>query len=407
MNQTKKAFITAAFSLFTLFCAEAGTFSGKGAVKGDFYSNPKSGSFKPVLNLSGFFAGQMDFSNHLHVRSEFSLETGNIVGAGINNDIDAAFRLDEFSATYDFTFQGANHYLTFFAGDFEPAGSDLFIMRHFGCEGITSHFTESWTGLKGTFLFNSYGIGGDWSFKMPSIPVAAGLTLYKNNDNKDKDNQFNIDLRTAAVTRFFTIDAKGGIGIPVSSKNKEEDALLFINKIYAHCGIDLLIGNNYSQALFVQAGFASLPIKAGSLDNEIDSDDIYLLVEPRLYTEKFRAHLTLFSIPAVNTERLLFIGYKETLGANLCLYTDQLYIKNTDETFGINTSLTLRSRDFYDLKRFKDLIEDDYIIRVCPFVKIPVTGGEAMIMIQAKVNGFDKDNWKHHFKLNAGYKLTL
>ena len=55
MNQTKKAFITAAFSLFTLFCAEAGTFSGKGAVKGDFYSNPKSDSFKPVLNLSGFF----------------------------------------------------------------------------------------------------------------------------------------------------------------------------------------------------------------------------------------------------------------------------------------------------------------------------------------------------------------
>ena len=33
MNQTKKAFITAAFSLFTLLCAEAGTFSGKGAVK--------------------------------------------------------------------------------------------------------------------------------------------------------------------------------------------------------------------------------------------------------------------------------------------------------------------------------------------------------------------------------------
>lgn len=400
----KLSIATALLSIFSANMFSA-AFSGYAGIKGDITSNEASEKFDPIMNMKAYFAGELDFSPQFLVRAEFSIQTADVLDTGLFEETDAVFCIDEFSATYIKPFLGITQYISAFIGTFEPIGTDVFLQRHFGIQPITSMITESWLGLKGSTVYPFYGIGGSYVIHINSRPIATGLYIYKNEENDEDINQLNIDLRFAAVTDPLSIDIAAGIGAPLDSKNGTEDVILLVDKLYLHTGIDLLLGNRYTQSMFIQAGFDNLPVKAGNEKTEIRSDDIYLIVEPRLYTKNFRAHLTVFSVPKESAEKFIFID--DTFGANLTIFTDRLYIRNTDFTFGFHTTLSFPDRDFYDLKRIKELKDDDYTIKVSPFLSVPIMTGTLKTMLQVKINKFRKSRWQDQFKLSIGYKSQI
>lgn len=405
MRVNKKIISLAVSFCFIAVHASSTAFSGYAGIKGDLQSKEDSSNFDPIMNMQAYFAGELDFSPSFLMRAEFSIQTGDILDSGLFKETSSVFCIDEFSCTYIKPFLGITQYLSGFIGTFEPIGSDVFLQRHFGISPITSLITESWLGLKGSTVYPFYGIGGSYIIHINSMPIATGAYIYKNEENDANINQLNFDLRFAAVTSPFSVDIATGFGAPLDSKNGTEDVILIIDKLYLHTGIDLLIGNKYSQSVFMQAGFSNMPIKAGGEKNEIDSDDIYLLVEPRLYTKKFRAHLTLFSVPQESADKFIFID--DTFGVNLTIFTDRLYIKNRDITFGFHTTMSFPERDFFDLKRIKELKDDDYTIKVSPFVSVPIMTGTLKTMLQVKINKFKRSSWQDQFLLNIGYKSQL
>lgn len=384
----------------------ATSFSGYAGIKGDILSEKDSEDFDPIMELQAYFAGQLDFSNNFLVRAELSVQTEDILKNGLFDDTKATFCIDELSLTYIKPFLGITQYLSAFMGTFEPIGSDVFLQRHFGIEPITSFITESWLGLKGSTVYPFYGLGGSYIVHINNKPIATGIYIYKNNENQDEENQLNLDYRFSSVLPNLALDFAIGVGAPLETKNGADDVILLIDKLYLHTGIDLLLGNKYSPAsLFLQGGFNNLPLTAEDSKNEIDSDDIYLIVEPRIRSANFNTHITMFSVPQETVDKLIFID--NTFGFNLSIFTDKLYIRNKDFTFGFHTTLSFPNRDFLDLKRINELIDDDYSVKISPFLYAPVMKGTLKAMLHAKIKGLNKDTWTNAFKFSIGYKSQL
>lgn len=407
MNSKSILFKALTLAFFTTTFSYAASFSGYAGIKGDIQSDSSSSSFEPVLKIDAYFAGQLNLTQNLLFRTAMSIQTEDLIDSKITEETPSVFCLDELSLTYIKPFLGITQFVSLFAGSIEGVGADVFLQRQFGIAPITSLMTESWLGLKGATPYTLNGIGGSYIAHINSQPIATGLYVYKNNDNPEKIRQINADFRFASVFKYLTVDQAVGFGAPLDSKNGSEDVILLVDELYLHAGIDLLLGKKYSPNLFIQAGFENVLIESSSKRIKISSEELYLLVEPRLYTKKFQAHLTLFSIPKEKIDRMIFVEKNNTLGANLCIFTDKLYVKNKDVTFGFNTTLSFEGKDFYDLKNIKELADEDYTVKICPFVNVPIMTGELKMMLQTKVTGFTKDDWKNNFKFNIGYKSIL
>lgn len=398
------------------FVAAETSFSAYAGVMGDFYSQENDDNdFDPALNLQGYFAGQINLTSSFLVRLEFSLETQDVIDDGPFSDsgIDSHFFIDEISATYIKPFLGNTQYLSLFFGTFEPIGSDVFLQRQFGIAPISSLISESWLGLRGSTVYPFYGAGGSYILHLDAYPIATGAYLYFNKENEEKYNQLNLDWRFASVLPYLAVDFAIGLGAPLATKQGNEDVIMLIDTLYLHTGINFLIGNKYSTSLFAQGGIRNLEIKAGETKHDIKSNDIYLVVEPRLVTKKFQAHVTMFSVPEGTVEKLIFI--EDTFGFNLNVFTDNLYVKNKNITFGIHTTWSFKpdkknvTRDFLDLKNMGDLVTDTdhFRIKVSPFVSIPVMSGTLHAMFQATITDIKADTWQNAFKLSVGYKSRI
>ena len=409
--------IPLALLLCCLFCARLSaerdiSFSGYAGVKGDFYADPAQEDFDPAFALQGYFGGQLNIAPAFLLRLEFSIQTDDVTEQSPFSDggIASHFFIDELSATYIKPFLNITQYFSLFLGSFEPIGNDIFLQRHFGIEPISSHITESWLGLRGSTAYPFYGAGGSYIVHLNKKPIATGAYLYVNDENWEDKNQLNLDWRFATVYPYLALDFAIGLGAPMSHKQGNEDVIVLIDSLYLHSGINLLVGNKYSTSLFVQSGFSNLQLKAGETRYEIASKDLYLLVEPRFVTKNFQTHITMFSVPVETVEKLLFVT--DTFGFNIAVFTDNLYIKNKNITFGFHTTWSFgedaqgRRRYLTDLKHIADLVKDTehFNVKITPFVDIPIAGGQVHTMLQATVTNLSADTWKDHFKLSVGYK---
>lgn len=382
-------------------------FSGFAGIKDDITSDSDSSSYDPEMTAQAFFACQLDFTKNLLVRTELSVQTEDILASGLFKDTDAVFCIDELSMTYRKQIFNTSQYFSIFLGTYEPIGSDVFLQRQFGIKPISSRITENWLGLNGSVVYPFYGIGGSYIIHFDAAPIASGLYLYENKENDDDDSELNIDFRIASVTPYCTVDFAAGLGAPLQTKDGDTDVILLINTLYLHTGINMLIGNIYTSSLFIQGGFANLPIRASESENKLESKDVYLIVEPRIVTREFQAHLTMFSFPQETADKMLFID--DTFGFNLNLFTDNLYIKNTNITFGFNTTLSFPDKNFLDLKDKLALFDDDgYDVRVSPYISFPVMSGTIHLMLQATLTDFTRnDSWTSGLKFNIGYKAQI
>ena len=86
----------------------------------------------PDLFAEAFFASQIDLSQSLLIRTEFSVFTDSIIGDNFLKDIPAYFSLNELSLTYVGNLGTISQLASVFIGETDPIGSDLFLRRLLG-----------------------------------------------------------------------------------------------------------------------------------------------------------------------------------------------------------------------------------------------------------------------------------
>ena len=67
----------------------------------------------------------------------------------------------------------------------------------------------------------------------------------------------NGDLRYACAFEYVTADFSLGFGGPLKETYKANDVFVVINTLYLHTGLTMLIGNSYTQSVFLQAGLSN------------------------------------------------------------------------------------------------------------------------------------------------------
>jgi len=397
----------AAFLIPIAPVSAASAFTGNAGVKGDLVSNSSSDHYDPQFTLQSFFAGQFDFSSNTTIRSEFSMQTADIIESGIFNDTDAKFKIDELSLTKQFTVGSLLNFASLFAGTYEPIGSDIFLRRHFGIEPIDSMLTQSWLGLKGSTVHPFYGIGGSFLINFDTAPAIGGVYIYVNHENTDK-YELNADLRFACSFDNFCLDFAAGAGAPLNSENSSgEKVFLVIDTLYIHSGVEMMIGSRYRGGLFAEGGFQSMSVTRDSNDFSCSADDVYVLVEPRFVAKNFKLNFSLFSLPQETVDSLFFID--DSLGLDIALYTDSLQLRTAMITAGFHTTISYPGKHLSD---WETVLQNGYDsgeepnVKVSPFLTVPFHSGSLQTMIQAVVTNF-KDSPEKSIIFNIAYKATL
>jgi hypothetical protein len=411
VRQNKSFFIilylSSVLSVFSLTEAHAaGFFSGYAGIKTDLgLSENDSSSLNPQLLLQSFFAGQFNLTNDLIARIEFSLNTDDLIENSVFKKTPADFQIDEISLIYRKQFSGFSNYLSGFMGTYEPIGSDIFLRRRFGIQPVSSKITESWLGLSGSVLYPLFGIGLSDVVQSTTQPLAAGVYFYINHENSD-NYVFNSDLRYACVYPYIYLDIAGGIGAPMKTDYNGEKVIMLIDTLYAHGGMDMLIGNNFTPfSFYTQAGIYDIPIQGDINTFTVDPDKVYLLFEPRFKMSTFLLRFTLFSLPPDTVEKLLFIN--DTLGFNILSYTDSLYIGSTKFAFGINTTFSVPDESFLLFFNPDNFSADTLDVTLSPYISLQIFSGELHIMEQVRITDFAKGSYASAFKLNTGFRTQL
>lgn len=403
MNRKHILILAAVFYISSgLFAATS--FSGYAGGKLNYSANPEVEEFDPELKLQAFFAGQFNFSQNVWSHLEFSFNTGDFLAQSIFHETESLFQIDELSLIFRANMYSSANYFSIFMGTYDPIGSDVFLQRYFNIKPINSKITESYLGLAGSILYPHFGVGIADVIKLYNKPVAFGGYIYLNHEDKDY-YVLNTDLRFASVLSYFTCDFACGLGIPLADKYKGEDVFIMVDQVYWHAGTTILIGNNFTSSLFIQAGIYNASFKAKEDSAIVSPDDIYLLVEPRLLISNAHMNISIFSLPKKTVEKLLTID--GTLGADVNIYADTSLGSSNSLTYGCHTCVSLVDKSFMDLKDIKYITTDDLNITVTPYITSQFLSGELHIQASVRLMDFVREKVAHAFSLDLGYRTKF
>lgn len=380
-------------------------FSGESGFSTDFVSS-KVNDYYPEFYFQGYLAGQLNISREFCLRSELSLQSQDFFQNRLTKEVDSTFRFNELSASYVKSFLGATHTLSFFGGYSESIGSQLFIKRRLGMVDYSSGLTKNYLGLNSGMVYQVYGMGGSYSITFRQLPLSLGLEVSHNPENYSNTQQLNADFRMAFSNRYFTIDSLAGVGAPLYTKNDAgEDVFLLIDTLYYHCGFDVLVGNQYNiLSLYGQYGFEYLPIRSGNDTKKLSPEDIYILFEPRLNFNIIKIHISGWNMPVDTVKKMKHI--KDTLGANICIFSDKLYTDKRNFTLGMNVYGGLTERNFSNAFDDMDSFTDDLNIDIAPYTEIECFKG--LLYIGGRAGLMKLKNKKADaLTLSIGYKKEL
>ncbi len=403
--------VFAAFIIvFTSAAAELPFFSGYAGILENFSNNSETKAFKPELDNKIFFAGQFDFNGKVFARSELSVKTDNIFKTGLFKDTNAVFKINELSFTWHQTASSSSHFLSGFIGNYEPIGSDVFLRRQFGIQPITSSATESFNGLCNSAVYPFYGLGGSYVVHFEK-PLALGVYVYENENEKIQQKFINTDLRFACGFTSFTLDFSTGAAFPIEKEIAETgtDAILVVRTLTLHSGLTMLWGNRNRASLFLQAGFSGLNYDPQAQKKfSIFSDDMYLLLEPRFVTQYFSFNFSIYSIPQNCIDDMLFLH--DTLGVNFNIYNDHFAIQGINFTFGMLTTFSLKGKNFMDaIDLFKNpntFLEWQKNLYLTPYAALPIMNGTLKGTISVNALGI-ADKGFGAITASLGYKSQL
>lgn len=405
MKKTTKIFTS--ILLFTVILAgklSASTFfSGYTGAKINYSGNKDSIIYDPDLKLQAFFAGQFNFTNNIWAHAEFSLDTGDFISENIFHETSSKFRIDEISLIFRGNFTGISNYFSVFLGTYDPVGSDIFLQRYFNLPSIESKLTDSWLGLAGSVIYPQRGFGLADVIVSNNIPFAAGIYAYLNHEDS-KYFVFNGDLRAAACFNYFVFDLACGLGAPLTDKYQGNDVILAVEKLYWHAGTTVLLGNNYTQSLFLQAGVFNASFT--NLSNiSMSKNSVYLLFEPRFRTQNLHINVTAYNLPQDTVDNSPLID--DPLGIDLNIYTDYLRIGSKTFTLGGHTSFSMVNKTIFDLGSLSNLNKNDLGINIAGYTSTDFLSGELHLMIKLRITDFINDKWYNAFSVDLGFRSKL
>ena len=382
----------------------ATSFSGYAGGKLNYAANPEMTTYDPDLKLQAFFAGQFNFSQNMWSHLEFSINTGDLLSNSIFHETDSKFQIDELSVILRGNMYNCANYFSAFMGTYDPIGSDVFLQRYFNIKPIGSKITESYLGLAGSILYPHFGIGASDIIKLYNKPIAFGGYLYFNHEDEDY-YVFNTDLRFATVLRFLTLDFAGGLGIPLADKYRGEDVIIAVEKVYWHAGTTILLGNNFTNSLFIQGGIYNASFTRKQDSSIVSPKEVYILVEPRLLLGNGHFNISLFSLPKSTVDKLLFVD--DTLGVDLNFFGTASTLGSNQLTFGSHICVSFTDKYFTDLQDFQNLTSTGYNINITPYVTTTFLSGELHLQATARLKEFINGHSERGFSIDLGYRTKF
>lgn len=379
-------------------------FSGYAGAKLNYSTESDKNFYSPNLKLQAFFAGQFNFSENLWSHLEISLDTKNLISSSLFHKTDSIFEVDELSLIYRSTNTISATYFSAFMGFYDPIGSDIFIQRYFGSSKISSKLTENWLGLGGSILYPHSGIGLSSVKVFYNTPIAIGTYGYLNHEDKDY-YVVNGDLRFACAFRLFTLDFAAGIGAPLSDKYREDNVYVTIEKVYWHAGTTLLIGNNYTNSIFIQTGIYNATFQPNTENALIKPEDMYVLLEFRLRGKNNHVDFTLFSLPQNTVDSLLIL--EDTFGINANLYSNFVGFGNKDVTIGIHLTFAYPGLNFSSIINPTLLVSTKANINLTPYYSTSFLSGELHLQGTVRLLRFMDHPWYNCLSCDIGYRSTL
>lgn len=390
-------------------------FSGETGIRAAF-SGRDDANRDSGVSLQGHFSGQLSFTRNIFARGEFSLKTGDI-SKGPFDDTDALVSMSELSLTYTHPAGSAAHIFTAFVGNADPIGKDAFLRHQFGIAPFTPHVLESYAGADGIMLYPLRGMGASYTARLRFMPLAAGVYIYKNDETAAAASNVkampNLDLRLAMAARLLLLDFAGGLGLPLEDDDSNEDAFLYIKRVYLHAGLTALVGNRSGSTIFIQAGFSGAEVTSSL--HKPGMEQVSLVVEPRLRAKGGGMNITLFNLPAQTVfggEGTTFGRYGAltyidgTLGMDLMIYADSLSLMNSPVKVGVHAMASLAQADdgsfvYLDGVDSFSTVKDALQVKVAPFAEIQLFGGSLGASLHIKPVGSPK------FRAVVGFKKTI
>ncbi|MCQ2241280.1 hypothetical protein [Treponema sp.] len=405
----------AAFS----FEIEKPFFSGTTGFFTSVARNDDKDSSKPTCSAESYFAGLFDFSGKFFIRGEFYSISNSMFEDEIH-DKNAAFRIEELSATYKVTGDSLSQYFSVFKGNFEPFGSDIFLQRHFGVAKISSNLTESYHGIEGTSINPLYAFGANYTIHTEGSN-AFGLSFYKDklrqaaNDN----SALNLDLRYAGVFDYATIDVMSGLVFPISDdeNNEDDESLLTINEIQIHGGINALFGRKKSFMLYTQFGVDGIYLKqTKGRDTSVNLKNFYILIEPRIPIADCYFNPSAFNFPAKSAADMVYLrlitlskpAAENILGFNFNLVNENLYLGTSRITAGIHGTIAMTDINNSELKEHPGKTVEDAEKRflITPYANMEVFGGNITASVSIDTKEFS-DSPSKALACSVGFKTSF
>lgn len=371
------------------------------------------------IRIRAFFATQIQFGDSLLFNGGFSIRTTDILADKFAQNIPSSFFLDEISLLYRFTIQDSIGHVALFFGEYESAGTDIFVRRHFGIDKIHSNLFKTQIGYKPVNIFSIDGLGVAVTTRLPQ-PIAIAFYAYSNEkpvttdgDSEDTEH-INLDLRIAGATQSFIGDLVFGVNLPLTTKNNAgEDVVLFIERADFHAGLTMLIGNNSRTNWYIQLGVTK--IQMDPLEGEIlELEDLYIFLEPRFKTEKINFAISVFSLPEDTSNRIQYIDHTTTIDPATGEATDNAVV-------GLSVSLESNGMNILTNKAVIggfltasiphpaiDTIPFDIAnlsVQLVPYAELSM--GDALINISIQIRALEYLNIKNMFALSASYTMRL
>lgn len=393
-------------------------FTGNAGVQATYEGEDNAGKYDPKLSMEAYFEGQFNFSNNLWTHLNISLATEDFLQDTLFQDTKASFNINEVSLVHRQTFTPLTNFASIYLGCYDSIGSDLFLIRYLGSKPIASKLMDTWLGSGKSRLYEQNGFGFSDIFRINAQPLAVGLNFYFNQDlgynefdgDTSNDNEkyyFNGDLRFAGCYRYCSFDLAGGFGFPGSGIDSSAGYIQF-KYINLHGGATLLIGNNYTYSLFLQAGVNNAQLALGK-GIKADKSQIFFLVESRMIVETAKLNFTFYSIPQKYADNLTYIA--DPLGFDVNVFSENVEIGGRNFTIGTHINASFPNKYAYDIIKggLTSIASDinDVNLFINPYFSTVFLSGDFNFDASINVLGFWKSKWYENMNVSFGYKLQM
>ncbi len=327
-----------------------------------------------ALSFRGFYGGQIQIGNRFLLNGTVSGKAANLFSGTRFRDIASSVNVDEVSLMYRFKIDNSSAQWALFAGEYEPAGTDLFITRYFGMKSFSSYLLEKQMGFEAPAIYPLNGAGTSFMTKY-SVPIANAFYLYYN--EKYGKKCLNSDFRIAGVSDIIIADFLFGFTLPFEKKDANgSDAVLVIKRVNFQTSLTFLIAVNSFTNFYIQAGVSRIQAKPDAGEQVISLSDLYFLLEPRFAVGKTLFSFSLFYLPEDTFKNIPYID--QSWGAAFMIKSIPLELPSCRGVFGCIVSASTAN------PLIKTIDITSVSVKAIPFADITIRNGtlKALLPIQ-------------------------